>query len=460
MNKRIKQKFTVILLLLAIALSQVSFSCIAYADEKSDDELIDITKMTGFPEAPSVSADGIILIEAKSGAILYAKGADTPHYPASITKIMTALVVLENCSLDETVTFSYRATHELESGSSGIARTEGEQMSVKDCLYGMLVASANECAQALAEHVSGSIEAFATKMNERAAELGCEDTHFTNPSGLNNEQHYTTAHDMALIMRAAISIPEFVEIDSTTTYTIPKTNKHNQELNISMTHELLVGSKKYKYAICGKTGYTTLAGFTLVTYAKKDNLDLICVALGCRKAADRADSSIALFDYGFKNFELHSLSDIDPSMTAVSSNESDAFLSSNLLSLRAAEGSSIVLPKGMEVGDLTSKITWNTGSSKDYSVGKIVYYTGNEPVGQAKILISSDEYDPYEFLASDTSGTYVSDSTSSTKTVLIIVGIIFVLIIIGGMFFYRFINGNSKRRRKSGVKVDKSLGIK
>ncbi len=148
------------------------------------------------------------------GTILWGQNIHNQYFPASITKVMTALLVIENCKLDDTVTFSHDAVFNVESGSSNAGINEGDQLSVKDCLYALLLKSANESANALAEHVAGSREAFADMMNARAKELGCKNTHFANPSGLNNPEHYTSPYDMALIARAAFNNPIFEEIDS------------------------------------------------------------------------------------------------------------------------------------------------------------------------------------------------------------------------------------------------------
>ena len=142
-----------------------------------------------WPSEISISADGGILMDINSGAVLFEKNSHEPYYPASITKILTALIVIENCGLDETVTFSNTAVNSLEPNSSILGARAGDTLSVRDCLYALLLQSANEVANALAEHCAGSIDAFAEKMNEKAAELGCTDSHFANPSGLNDPNH-------------------------------------------------------------------------------------------------------------------------------------------------------------------------------------------------------------------------------------------------------------------------------
>ena len=161
-----------------------------------------------WPTGVEIEADGGIVM-ANSGAILYGKNIHTQYFPASITKLLTALIIIENCDLNDMVTFSENAVYNVEEGSTSAGYDTGDQATVRNCLYAMVLKSANEAANALAEHAAGSIDAFADMMNQKAAELGCTDSHFANPSGLNNPEHYTSAHDMALIARAAFDNPDF-----------------------------------------------------------------------------------------------------------------------------------------------------------------------------------------------------------------------------------------------------------
>ena len=176
---------------------------------------------TEWPSDISIDSDAGIVMDANTGVVLYGKNIHETYSPASITKVLTSLIVLEHCSLDETVTFSESAVYNVESNSSSAGYDTGDTASVKDCLYALLLKSANEAANALAEHVAGSADAFAVLMNEKAAELGCQDSHFANPSGLNNEEHYVSAYDMALITRAAFENPTFAKIVETTYYKLP-----------------------------------------------------------------------------------------------------------------------------------------------------------------------------------------------------------------------------------------------
>ena len=330
-------------------------------------------------DPPSVGSPTAILIDRKTGTILYQKDANSSYYPASITKIMTALLVLENCSLDETVTFSYRATHELEEGATHIARTEGEEMSVRDCLYALLVASANEVAQALAEHVSGSIEDFAVLMTERARELGCTNTNFKNPSGLNDPDHYTTCHDMAIIMQAALDTPGFLEIDSTAQYEIPPTNKHEESTWIATKHPLINGDTPYEYAVAGKNGYTQLAGNSLVTYAVKGDAELICVIMSAQ-AGTRSEDTINLFEYGFNNFTWHSMGESAQEFLDSQSSTTTLEDGAELGDYTWGSDAWVVLPNGVDTSSLTAEAGAVTAEGDTVS-GTVTYHYGQEEAG-------------------------------------------------------------------------------
>ena len=247
---------------------------------------------------PEIQAQGAVLMDAATGNLLYSKNAETKYYPASITKLMTALLVAEKCSLDDTVTFSKTAVTNLESGAVTLGLVEGDKLTVRQCLYGLLLKSANEVANGLAEHTAGSISAFADMMNARAKELGCTNTNFGNPNGLNDSNHSTTPHDMALIARAAFQNATVCKVASTLSYQIPATQKAAAR-TISLGHKMLYpnDSRYYQGVIGGKTGYTSLAGNTLVTCAERDGVRLIAVIMKS-KSTQYTDTS-ALLDYGF-----------------------------------------------------------------------------------------------------------------------------------------------------------------
>lgn len=248
---------------------------------------------------PEVAAEGAVLLNAATGEVLYGKNQDQQFYPASITKVMTALVVLEHCNLNDTVTFSETATTNLESGAVALGVSAGDQLTVEQSLYGLLLKSANEIGNGLAEHVSGSVSAFADLMNAKAKELGCKNTHFVNPHGLNNENHKTTPYDMALILRAAVANDTFRKIDTTTSYEFPAI-KNAAAHTITMGHKMMykTDSRYYEGIIGGKTGYTSKAGNTLVTAVERDGVRLIAVVMKA-KGTHYTDTK-AMLDYGFQ----------------------------------------------------------------------------------------------------------------------------------------------------------------
>ena len=302
--KKVAQTITAIL---AFCLCFSAISETALAD--------DLTNLPGWPSGPSVQAQCAILIDANSGNILYGKNIHSQQPPASITKVLTALVACEENSMADTVTFSHNAVYDLPWDSSIVGFSEDERVNLKDALYGLMLKSGNEAAQGIAEHVAGSIDAFAELMNQRAAEAGAINSHFVNPHGLHDQEHYTTAYDMAMILRAAVKNETFLEIASTNYYEIAPTNINKDGYKFNCGHKMLRPSQKeyYEYAVAGKTGYTSKAGNTLVTYAKKGDLELVCVILQSRQT--QYSDTKALLDYGFSNFTSYNAAREDTTYT-------------------------------------------------------------------------------------------------------------------------------------------------
>ncbi len=253
---------------------------------------------TAAVQKPEISAEAGVLYDATHNVFLFEKNADEKLYPASITKLMTALLVMEHGNLNDTVTFSKAATTNLESGAVTLSLTEGDKVSVKDCMYGLLLKSANEVANGLAEYVSGSVSAFADLMNQKAAALGCTNTHFVNPNGLNDPNHYSTCRDMAKIAKAAFENPTIREISSTLSYTFPATKKAAAR-TITPGHKMLypTDSRYYSGILGGKTGYTSLAGNTLVTCVEQNGVRLIAVVM--KANGTHYTDTKAMLDYGY-----------------------------------------------------------------------------------------------------------------------------------------------------------------
>ncbi len=337
-----------------------------------------------WPSGLSVQAQGAILMDADTGTVLWGQNIHNEYFPASITKVMTALIVIEKCSLDETVTFSHNAVFNVESGSSNAGINEGDKLSVKDCLYALLLKSANESANALAEHVAGSTEAFADMMNARAKELGCTNTHFANPSGLNDPEHYTSPYDMALIARAAFNNPVFEEIDSTTYYKLPPNSINKEGLTIYPGHKMMRKSTPYYYPgiLGGKTGYTTLAGNTLVTCAEKNGLKLITIILKGSTPQYWADTK-NLLDFGFENFVSLKAADYEKTYSSITSDLNFSGLSiTKPEALILDPDSRIILPKTANFSDAKPELSYDISSGDpENAIAKINYRYNDRVVG-------------------------------------------------------------------------------
>lgn len=265
---------------------------------------------------PNVESPAAILMDLNTEKILYEKNINEKMYPASLTKVMTAILTLENCELNEVATVSYDAVMSISSGYVTANLQIGEEVTVEQLLYVLMVGSANDSAVVLAEHISGSVEDFANLMNEKAKEIGCTSTNFLNPYGAHDENHYSTAYDLALMARYAMQNETFRTLVSTTSYKLPATNKYEKEDRLfTTTNALLMVSNNtradnyyYKYATGIKTGFTTPAKNCLIASANKGNLELLTVVLGAGQndegLSNRYLDTINLFEYGYDNYAL------------------------------------------------------------------------------------------------------------------------------------------------------------
>ena len=265
---------------------------------------------------PKVTSEAAVIMDAKTGEVLYQKNYDKKEYPASITKCVTSLVAIENNNPDDVITYSENAIYDVEEGSSGVAIDVGEKLTVEQSLYAAMLESANECCNALAEQTAGNTPAFAELMNQKAKEVGCVNTHFANANGLYNKEHYTCAYDMALIVREAMKNENWRKYNSTKVFEMPKTNKQKEKRYWRNHHKLVNGDIPYDSSlytvIGGKTGYTVKCKNTLVTYAKSttSDMELICVVMrnddyyysNGHSVSCVYKDTLNLFDYGFSNF--------------------------------------------------------------------------------------------------------------------------------------------------------------
>lgn len=410
-----------------LILTIISAVCLGKVDVKAADY---------WPDAPETLSPSVILMEESTGTILYEKNMDEAHYPASITKIMTTLLALENGNLSDMVTFSDDAINNTE--GSGIARDYGEQMTLEQCLYGVMLESANECAYAVAEHVGGTVENFVDMMNAKAKELGCTNTHFANPHGLQDENHYTTAHDMALIAQAAYQNETFRIIIGTKMYTIPPTNKHAEETVLRNHHDMLCtyhnANRKYLYPYCvgGKTGYTATANSTLVTYAEKDGMTLICVVMDTQSPNQFIDT-VNLFDYAFDNFQVLNVAENDTDYSAETTVD-NGNLDNIAPFVELDKDAVIVLPKTAEFSDTSSSVEYN--DSDPEIAGSITYTYAGRNVGKADIKTTGVVVEGYAF---DNESTEEEEqeavSTVQVKPIVVVL-LIVAVILLGVLLFF------------------------
>lgn len=388
-----------------------------------------------WPEGPTVEGEAAIVMEASTGTVLYEKNAEEQLYPASITKIMTALLAVENSSMDEQVTFSMDAVYKTE--GSGISRDVGEVMSMKDCLYGLMLESSNECAYAIAEHVGGTYDNFIQMMNEKAAELGCSYTHFNNPHGLPDENHYTCAKDMALISKEALKNETFRLITSTRRYSIPPTNKHTEETYLTNHHKMLnnwKGDSSYLYDGCigGKTGYTSVAESTLVTFAERDGMTLICVVMKEKSPGHYVDTT-NLLNYCFENFQLWNVAENEVNYTS-DKMENKIFAKEEAFLSIDSQGF-VVLPKAAAFSDAVPEVIEDTKAAD--KVGIIQYTYAGRNVGGANIKINGAKVAQFPFDKEDTANK--KEKVVSINVKYILIGILVVVILVGvGFGIYHF----------------------
>ncbi|NLL69803.1 MAG: D-alanyl-D-alanine carboxypeptidase [Epulopiscium sp.] len=382
---------------------------------------------------PTILSESAIVMEAKTGKVIYEKNIHQQYFPASITKIMTAYLALEYGDLDGIVTFSEEAVFSIERNSSHLWMVPEEQITLEQALYGMMLQSANEVSNGIAEFISGSVEDFTKLMNQKAQALEAYQTHFVNPHGLHDEQHYTTAYDMALIAKEAFKNPKFREIIQTPRYEIPPTNK-NDIRYLHNQHYMLPNRKtKYLYEGClgGKTGYTDQARHTLVTYAVKDGMELICVILKSEKP-QMYEETTELLNYGFDHFSLIPLAKKNtpsPSIPLKSFDVVKTTLENDVYT---------VLPKSAKREEIQKMtiLPYEIQSSvkKHELLGYIIFSYNNQPIAKANI-ISQKDYDlSIEERSIGMTPEKEFSSTPSFNIKKIILMVLAIFLLLGGLF--------------------------
>ena len=373
--------------------------------------------VANWPTGPVISAESAILMDADTGAILYAKNIHQKEYPASTTKILTTLIASERCSMDEIVDFSYDAVHDIDPGSNHIAIEPGEQLTMEECLNAILIRSANEVSFAVAEHISGTTwQDFGDIMNERAKELGCVDSHFVNPNGLPNEDHYTSAYDLAMIGRAFFANEALCKMTMTHMLHILPSERQPDDIMEVNKMELIPGGKyAYPYLVGCKTGYTDVERSTLVSCAEKDGMKLICVVMKDENP-NYYEDTISLFDYGFSNFQRVNISqtetkyNIDNAGSFYSGN--DIFGNSKPI-LQLNQTDSITLPNTITFWDAVSTISYD---NTEPGQAAVITYTYNDVVlGTASIDFTASEKGSSVFGDETTGTTDGAEATAATQ---------------------------------------------
>ncbi len=396
---------------------------------------------------PSTYSPSTLLMDLDSGKILYSKNANTRMYPASTTKIMTAILTIENCQLTDTAVASHNAIYSVPSGYTHASIQEGEELTIEQLLNVLLIPSANEAASILAEHIAGSVEAFADMMNEKAVEIGCKDTHFVNPNGVHDENHYSTAYDLALIGKYAMQYDVFRDIASKTSCSLPATDKYPREDRLFNTtndllkenHSRAANNYYYPYASAGKTGYTDAAQNCIVATAKKDDISLLAVVLHGERTDDglsqRALDCKTLFEYGFNNYKHEVIAhkgDVAREIE-VSGGTND----SKNLNLVYSEDITALVPINFDISSITPNVKLTENMYAPISEGT--------NLGSITFSIAGSDYS-CDLLASHT--VYKSDIS---KTVIELCLVLLFLFLFAKVL--KFKNKRAKKRYKHAAKL-------
>lgn len=393
-----KRKITAALLALGVSLL-MPISAMAEqetAAAASDASAVSTNTIPGWPQASDITSTSAVVLEASTNTVLYAKNADQALFPSGTAKIMTCLVALENSQLDDQVTMTATGVSGVTDGGANISAQLDEIFTMEQCLYAIMVGSANDIALQVAEHVGGSVESFVETMNTRARELGCTNTVFTNPTGLPDENQHTTAHDMALIMEASISNSTFRTIASASSYTIPATNMSGGSRALTSSFALTNTADPAYYGAClgGKEGYTQASGSVLACAAEKNGITLLCVVMhGASGVTD--DEAVSLLNYGFDNFGRLELEDKD---------------------FNRLSGGTVIVPNGAAEENLTTEDTQDNG--------QIIrqYFFGGTPVGTAILEDVAEEANTDAITGQENIEAAKSFSDSRTEVPYYIIG--------------------------------------
>jgi len=425
-------------------------------------------EIENWPAGPVVGAESAILMEAETGTILYEKNIHQKQYPASTTKILTTLIASEQCKMDEIVSFSYDAVFDTPRDSSHIAMDVGQELTMEQCLNAILIRSANEVSYAVAEHITDTTDwsVFAEMMNERARELGCLNSHFANPNGLPDENHYTTAYDLAMIGRAFFANEMLCNITLTRRMEFPVTDKLPLgKLEINQMAIIPGGQYAYEYLVGCKTGFTNDARYCLVSCAERDGMKLICVVMNDENPYQYEDT-ISLFNYGFSNFDKVNVSQTD---TKYNIDNDGLFYGGNDIFgnsepfLSLDKDDCIILPRTASFEDTESEISYSTTNEND--VALITYTYHDVPIGSVRVNFAKDTAEAFSFdpqpspAAPATTPDPASEEDSvifvnvmRVLMVIVFLLVILVVIIIGKIFLRNYTFGG---RRQNFIRRDR-----
>jgi D-alanyl-D-alanine carboxypeptidase len=453
----------VCLLILNIGQVSVSANSINTVNAVSTAKTTKVSESLTTKNKPNVQSDAAIVMEASTGTILYAKNIHDTYYPASITKILTSLVAIENSSMNEIVDFSKKAVYDVDLDSSRIGIDVGEKLTMEQSLYGIMLESANEVSYAIGEHISGNVESFAALMNKKAKELGCLDSNFVNPHGLPDDNHYTTAYDMALISRAAINNEEFRKITGTRTYSIPPTNLQKETRWLANHHKFVKGAINFDGIIGGKTGYTSKAKYTLVTFAERNGMTLISVIMHCDNITNEYADTSALLNYGFDNYSIFNIAEMENSNKESSSDlftKYTPMFNMSTSDLSISPNGFVVLPNSISFEDAKKDVELvpeNNLKDGQNIIGSMKYTYKGTYVGSADIIYNKIEnkselvnnFIPVPTKTEIYSGiaSTASDDESSLKKVII--GIIIGVIIFSITLYIIFVELPYRRRKSA-----------
>ncbi len=370
------------------------------AEQKS--EAIQTNDISGWPQGPAITAKSAMLMDAGTGTVLYAKNIHDRMYPASTTKMLTCLIAAEKLDLNDSITFSESAIAAVPADGSNIGMSVGETITVEEALYGLMVGSANECANALAEKAAGSIEAFVELMNERAAELGCTDSHFVNTNGLYDDDHYTSAHDLCLIGKAFFDNDVCRKVGNCASYHFQATDTQPDDFTLTNKHELITGGISYTGIIGGKTGYTSQAHENLVTGCERGDMELICVVMREDDPAQFEDT-VTLFDYGYESFQSVSVesSALPTADAADFLTRGTDLLGTSTPALTVAAGGNVILPMDASAENLTAQY----GSDNT-----ITYYYGGTENG---VVVGTTTLVPESLSGNEESSSIAAEMTEN-----------------------------------------------